>query len=197
MAKGYGVKVSEKAAEEIKINWREKHPNIVKYWADLENAARYAVINKGQMFQAGAKGHKIKYKVNGSFLWCLLPSGRALCYPYPQLRNVKTPWGQTKPGIESMTVNSAYKWEKRVLYGGLYCENVVQAVARDLLVEAMLRLEIKKYTIVMHVHDEIISEVDESFGSLKEMEEIMSELPTWAVGLPVSAAGYVGARYQK
>ena len=212
MAKTYGVKVSDDAADAIKKRWRDAHPKIVKYWYELEEASMDAVLNAGQLFGAGPFGRETWYKKSGSFLWCKLPSGRVLCYPYPKIMPVMTPWGEWKDSLTYMCVVDEQQrkkgkivedvlahgdWQRVSTYGGKLSENVTQAICRDLLAAGMWNVENAGYPVVLHVHDEIGSEVPKGFGDLKEFERLCSTTPAWAKGLPVVAKGYRGERYKK
>ncbi len=185
MANAYRVTVEAEAADQITEKWRKAHPKIVKFWYALEEAAISAVRYRGHAFEAGP----ITFKCHGDFLFAKLPSGRRLAYYKPTIGNKLEFWGtDSKLGG---------RWGHLSTYGGKLCENVTQAVARDLLAEAMLRLDAKGYWVVASIHDEIICEVKKGDGSLAEMEEIMCELPDWASGLPMDAEGFECERYRK
>lgn len=187
------------AAEVIKVAWREVNNRIQEYWWLLESAAFAAVKNPGSVQKViGLNMPEISYKVSGSFLFCRLPSGRAIVYPYPRLKNVKTDWGTNKETIVYKCVDAlTRKWADKNFYGGLAAENITQAVARDIMAEAMFTLDEMSYTIVNTVHDEIICEVEAQFADLSEFIEYMQMPPEWAKGCPIAASGWVGERYKK
>lgn len=182
------------ASEVTKVLWRGKHPNTVELWRGLEDAAREAVQSPGAIATYG----KISYIVRRGFLWCRLPSGRCLAYGSPRIEDRKTPWGDTKPSVTALGVDSVTKkWSRFALYGGLLTENCVQAVARDLMAHGMLLAEEAGYPMVMTVHDEGVADVPEGQGTLAEFEALLCSTPSWATGLPVVASGYEAYRYKK
>lgn len=211
MAEGYGVEVPEDDAKEIIMNWRQANGNIVKMWNGLYDTAKKAILT-GEPHSYG----NIKYGLRNSFLHCRLPSGRLLAYYKPRITKAKVTYYEmittVIAGVEhkkkvSRTVEKeviAYmgidsltnKWTELNTYGGKLTENVTQAVARDILSEALLRLDNARVNVVLHVHDEIIAE--EKKGSpLHIFEEIMAESPEWLKGCPMVVEGWKGKRYRK
>ena len=100
-------------------------------------------------------------------------------------------------GMSFYGQDEQHKWRLQDGYGGRWVENAVSGFCRDLLANAMLNLEAAGYPIVLSVHDEVVAEVPEGFGSVSEFEEIMCWLPDWAEGLPVKAEGWRAKRFQK
>ncbi len=91
-----------------------------------------------------------------------------------------------------------HQWQRQVTYGGMLVENIVQAISRDLMADAMLRAEAGGvYAVVLSVHDELISEADIDAGDVHEFEQLMSKCPPWATGCPITAEGWRGLRYHK
>lgn len=173
-------------------NWRVK-----AFWDEIQDAAIAAVWNKGKVFACGRR-NMIRYVVRSGVLWCVLPSGRALAYSKPSIQPRMTPWGEKKPSLTFVGIDGyTRKWKRQTLYGGWLTENVVQATARDLLRDAMFRCEDAGYKTVLTVHDEILLEVPEGFGSYEEAETLVCERPEWAFDLPVAVEGWEGERYRK
>jgi DNA polymerase len=177
-----GINIDEDEAKRIVSVYREKNNRIAQYWRDSEND--FVEMVKG----AGRVGS----------VELPLPSGRSLTYHNPRIIQRETPWGAMRDTAQVDTLNSVTRqWVSQIIWGGLLTENVVQATARDLMATAMMALELKGYNVILSVHDEIICEVPDDFGSLEEMIEIMTRVPAWADGCPVNAEGKEGKRYRK
>lgn len=190
-----GLDISEELSLKAVETYRSVNHQIKALWYELEAAALDAVRNPGKVVRAGRRGC-IRYRVKGPYLWAILPNGRPLCYPLPKLVDRLAPWGEMVQSVEISTTNSyTRKWERRVLYGGLQTENVVQAIARDVMAEAMLRVEAEGYPIVLTVHDEILAEAED--GTLDHFSGLMGQTPEWADGLTVKVEGWEGERYRK
>ena len=168
--------------------WRKANPHITQFWWDVDAAAIKAVTEKQK-----TKVGKIIFEYKSGILFITLPSGRRLSYVKPRMAVNR--FGRDSLTYEGISENK--KWSRIETYGPKLVENIVQGTARDLLAEAMLRVEKKGYPIVMHCHDEIIAEVPEDSGSVDEMCGIMAVQPEWAEGLPLRADGYQCSFYQK
>lgn len=174
--------------------WRRANPAIVNLWGEVEDAAIMTVRTK--------RPHKVSclcFEHDGVNLTITLPSGRKLFYRNPRVR----PNRFGKVGLMYDGLVQSVGWTDVETYGGKLVENIVQAVARDLLSEAMVRLTKAGYNIVMHVHDECICEVPEGQADahLNRMNNIMAENPEWTkilpMGIPLKADGYVTKFYKK
>ena len=193
------------AAELIKTAWRTKHPGTVQAWRSLIDAAFTATQNPGE--PAAAIGLPFaRYIVAHGFLWLQLPSGRCLAYGVPEIRDVEVPWAdkalepskrEKQPAVTVRGVGANNAWMRYPLNISICYNNLVQATARDLLAHAMLNVEEAGYPVKMHVHDEIVAELPNHLGSVKEFEELMCRAPKWAAGLPMAAAGFTLKRYAK
>lgn len=188
--------------DEIQANvkrWRKESPAIVNMWYGLERTAVQAILNPGYPFYY----RSIQYHCDGRVLRCILPSGRALVYHRPRVEDGTTPWGSATKRIRFWGWNGnpkygAIGWRELETYGGKLTENVVQAVSRDLMAHGMLNLDRAGYSIVLHVHDEVVCEEPFGRGSVEEVERLMGALPDWARGWPVVArGGWEGREYRK
>jgi DNA polymerase len=186
--------IFQKWARDVVTKWRKAHPATVALWRGLESAAIQAMqspTNEGVAYR------KFTYTKENGFLTCRLPSGRKLYYAQPELANRRMPWGDIKLCLSHMNVDGVTKkWERRFVHGGVLTENVVQALCRDILCEAMLRLENAGFPVILHVHDEIVAEVAPG-SDFEAYKSIMAECPEWAEGFPIEVAGWVGQRFKK
>lgn len=181
-----GLKESELPG--IIESWRTANPHIVQFWWDLERAAIDTVKD-----QQNRTVGKIGLQYSANTLWMVLPSGRRLAYIKPKLE----PNRFGKMALTYEGVGTSNKWCRLEQYGGRATENACQATARDLLAEAMWRMEKAGLEIVGHVHDEVILEVPEGGITVDEVSAIMNQNPVWAEGLPLSSSGYWGRYYFK
>lgn len=191
----------------IKQVWRSAHPKIKQGWKDLNEAA-IETLKTGRPYAIPNK--KVIFGVKDRWLCMKLPSGRMLRYFEPELHTRKTKKTVTGPNGEQyeevrvseyvtyMGINTETRqWGRTGTYGGKLTENAVQAIAGDLLRGAMLRLERAGFPIVMTVHDEVVSEIDPDFSSLKTAEKIMCVAEKWALDLPINAEGFRAKRFKK
>ena len=184
-ALNYGL--TEEELKPLVDAWRQSNPRIVKFWWDVDRAATTCVRDR-----VTAETHGIRFLYQSGMMFIVLPSGRRLVYVKPKM-------GVNRYGSESVTyegVGEQKKWLRLESYGPKFVENIVQATARDILVEAMRRLEAAGYQIVMHVHDEAVIEAPAD-SSLEDICAIMGQTPAWAGGLLLRADGYVCDFYQK
>lgn len=195
-----GVSLSLLDARNVVHGWREANPAIVQFWRALEDACVRAVQNPAPGASEFVGSH-VMVTATRDCLRVRLPSGRSLHYWRPQVRKVvKRVETVDAHGevcehefeAEELRFHAATRkgFVPETTYGGKLTENVVQAIARDLLGAALLRLDRTWYDVVLHVHDSIAAEVPAGAGSVDEFVSIISRCPTWAAGLPLHAEGY-------
>jgi len=185
MGRAYGIHLPESDARRMVDAWRRANQWSVPYWQKLEEAYTRAMRNKGYEFSAG----RVTYLFDGTHLWYALPSGRVLCYPFAKLDNdgvtyAKAAW---KPAAD------ATEWPRARLWKGLACENITQAAANDVLRHALRELP----DAVLHVHDEIVLEVEDPETAMLELERVMCTPPAWCPDLPLGVEAQIMTRYGK
>lgn len=208
-----------RTCDAIKRMWRESHPETVAFWRDLKDGILAAVRNPGREFWAGAhlrrngerairiwrtvENDSSGRKVPGWWLCMELPSGRILSYPGIGVSVTKE---TDEDGRVNTNVRIKYQgenqltrqWTTLYTHGGKACENIVQALCRDLLAYAMINVEGGGYPIVLSVHDELVCETpDTPEYTVAELEKLMCALPEWAEGFPLVAEGQELKRYAK
>jgi len=169
-------------------DWRNAKPHIVQFWWDVERAAMDTIKD-----HQDREVNRIGFQFYSNTLWLVLPSGRKLAYINPKMQPNR--FGRMAITFESL--NAANKWSRGETYSGKLVENITQATARDLLAEAMWRMEQAGLAIVGHVHDEVILEVPEDSVTVEDVCKIMNQNPAWADGICLSSAGYSGTYYFK
>jgi len=182
--------------------YRKKYKQVKWLWYGLEEAA-IETVKTGKSYGYRDISYELIDDKAGRWLACILPNGRRLWYFNPMVNKVSFQWPSgdwaEKDQLSYMGRDNKRggAWGRVTTYGGMLTENVVQAIARDLMAEAMIRVENKGYSIVLTVHDEIISEDDPNHGSMAEFETEMAIVPPWAQGCPIAVEGGEITRYQK
>jgi DNA-directed DNA polymerase len=177
--------LTEEELQPLVDAWRNSNPMITSLWWNVDRAVKTCIKQR-----IDTKTHGIKFSWKSGFLFIELPSGRKIAYVKPRM-------GENKFGVESVTyegVGTTKKWERLESYGPKFVENIIQGIARDILVYAMKTL--RNCEIVAHVHDEIIIEADKRM-SLEVVCEQMGRTPPWASGLILRADGYECEFYKK
>ncbi|MEG2908140.1 MAG: DNA polymerase [Erysipelotrichaceae bacterium] len=184
---GEKMGLTDREMSEIVRKWRSASPHIIEFWREVQTAVENALIDR--TIQKVRHGILIFYKK--SMLFIQLPSGRKLSYVRPKLNGGSITYEGTD--------QSTHKWGRQDTYGGKLVENIVQAVARDCLAIAMMRIDAAGYKIVMHVHDEVIVEVDKQIAphALKDLQNIMALPIAWAPDLILTADGFISEFYRK
>lgn len=191
----FGVTLDEATAKKYVNAFREKYSEIPSYWKELDNAVVKAVKLNICVWVRGV----VVDGRNPKMLKIKLPSGRSLHYLQPQILEEETDWGKKREGVAYHSWDSKGMQLKR-LYGGLICENIVQAVARDILLNGMLEAEKVGFVIVMTIHDEVVGESPKTSSlTFKDLEHAMTRTPTWAEGMGfiLAAEGYDCDYYRK
>lgn len=182
---GSDLGLSDAELKQIVEDWRTASPKIVQLWWDVDKAVTTCITSR-----LDTKTHGLRFRYESGFLFIELPSGRRLAYVKPRI-------GENQFGGKAVTyegVGGTKKWERIESYGPKFVENIVQAIARDLLMNAMKNL--REYDIVAHVHDELIIECPLD-TSLSEICKTMAKTPSWASSLVLRADGYECEFYKK
>lgn len=196
MARAYGVEIDEKTAEELKVAWRESNPWAGRFWKALELAAFQAVRRPQEVFWAG----RVAYMFTDNVLWCLLPCGRMLAYPFARI-STREKWGEERLVVTAMKGSFHPKkgtsyWPRMELWGGFQAENVTQGGAASVLRHARRELYNNLWPQIGDTHDELLLEVneDEEDEAKAVLKNIMTSGFDWTAGLPLLAdidSGYV------
>lgn len=176
--------------------YRGDNPEVPLGWRALEGAAIHATLNHG--IRVPCLEGKIHFYHDNRFLRMRLPSGRLLSYQAAHCTDGETPWGAPCKKLWFWAWNGqANRMEWQNLYGGRIMENACQAIARDVMLDAMVRLDVQGWALILSVHDEILSDNPVGSKSLDDMLALMAQAPHWAPGLPLLAEGWQGHRYRK
>lgn len=191
-AKGYGITIGANRAASVVYDWRDANPMIVQFWWDCDAAARR--IAGGE---ACVDVGRVRFQRHGTSMLVRLPSGRHLVYR--RIRTEYDPQTDREAIVYDGMNQYTRQWGPCRTYGGKLAENFTQAVARDVMAEAIVDMEAPGIPVVLSVHDEVIAEVEAHQGQdvLDQMLAYLTKPRPWTKGLPIAAAGWFGPRYRK
>ena len=204
-----GLRVDAALAETAVNAYRMRFSKIPDYWTAANACAIAAVEHPGEIQWLGKQ---VRMRRKGGYLSIILPARRSLWYAMPKVVDRETPWHTMQPAVEFSGVNGyTHQWERMALYGGLIVENIVQGIARDLLMAAMRRLEAAGFPPVLSVHDEVVCEVPTDATAIAPdcdgitrcdateavFDHYMKQVPAWATGCPIDTETWRGERYRK
>lgn len=195
-AEGMGVTLSVTQSEQAVKAYRQEYAKVKSAWYEYEKAAISAVNVPETPIRSG----HVLFKFTKGALLMQLPSGRIICWQLPKVEAQLTPWGEMRDGVTVFNQNTmTRKWGRNKLIGSSMFQSAVQATARDMLTEAMLRLEENGFEMVNTIHDEILllTKEADAESALDRVIQIMTTPPKWAPDFPLAAEGWVGDRYRK
>lgn len=189
---GYGQDIGEELAEYTVRFYRNKYDKVKSFWYHANDQYMAAIRNPNRIYTVGP----CQVASNGRYLFVQLPSGRTLTYPMPRIAIVEKDWGPTEQ-IQYMGIHSKTRqWRWIDLYGGKITENLVQAIARDLMQYGIFKIVDAKFDFLLSVHDQILAQHDEA-GHLEMFIDLMTTTPPWASDFPLTAEGKECLRFSK
>jgi DNA polymerase len=198
-SEGYGVSMSEDEAQNAVNTFRNMYPEIPTFWSWIDRAVKHTTIT----FQT-IKGYGLTVARCSRFLRISLPSGRALSYFEPEIREIDAPWStDSAPKVIKnftyMGMDDHHKWVRISAHSGGLTENIVQSIAGDILWHGIQKISEKGFNVALHVHDEIAIEVPESEGeqALEALKQCMTNQPNWCKNMWLGADGFLTKRYTK
>jgi DNA polymerase len=184
---GYGITdISMRELKRIVMAYRKKHEILVRFWGLIQKGAHIAMSRPGQLIRVNKR---VAFTLDGRFLRMHLPSGRDLSYCDPEIR-----LGSRGPELSYMGINDQSQWVRMVTYGGKLTENATQAIARDILAEAVSRCLEQGISILFHLHDEIIFR---GHTDPEILEPLLTQSPAWGTDIPLDVEGEWSPRYRK
>jgi DNA polymerase bacteriophage-type len=189
----YGIEIHNDMSQRVVEIYRSTYVRVTEFWDAVEETAMQCIRTKRPV-----RCGRVVWGLKGDFLHCSLPSGRLLSYYEPFIAPVTTPWGAVKDSVHFKGPRTEGGWGVQHSHGGVFTENIVQAIARDQLAEAMLRLETEgDMPVVLDTHDEVLCEIVETDLDKERFERCVAQPPEWGPDLPIDIDAWYGHRYRK